>query len=152
MAGKTYQSCLAPFENEIIALRRRKLPMPYAKIAEYMQTKHQIKVCRETIYSFLKIRAKGYKRCKFAWDIEPVNAENQQTTEEPPVSIKPIVSPIRETPKPSIDKPKISELASRPFEMEFSETYNLTRLPPEEAEAMNKIIEEKMRAKWHKNK
>jgi len=70
--GKPYQSCLAPYEDEIIALRRRKLPMSYAKIAQYLHEKHQ--------------------------------------------------------------------------------TYNLTRLPPEVAAARNKIIEEKMRAKYYPNR
>ena len=143
MSEKPYQSCLEPFNEEIIALRRRKRPMSYAKIVKYLQDKHQITVHRQTVYDFLKVRAKGFKPCKFAWNIEPVSAANQPTTEVPQVLIKPEVSPIRETPKPAADKPKISELASRPFEMEFSETYNLTRLPFEEAEAMNKIIEEK---------
>jgi hypothetical protein len=36
--------------------------------------------------------------------------------------------------------------------MKFSETYNLTRLSPEEAAARNKIIEEKMRAKYYPTK
>ena len=51
------------------------------------------------------------------------------------------------------DKPVKQEtldLELPPFEMEFSETYNLTRMSPEKAEAVNKIIEEKIRAKWHK--
>jgi len=43
------------------------------------------------------------------------------------------------------DKPKLTitpQSDDGDFEMEFSETYNLTRLPPEEAEARLKKIEE----------
>jgi len=152
MAGKKYQSCLAPFKDEILTLRGTIPPTPYSKIADILKEKHRVSVRRGAIHSFLNTLAKGFKPCKLTESIKLANAANQPTIEEPPVLIKPEISPIRETPKQATDKPKISELASRPCEMEFSETYNLTRLPPEEAEAMNKIIEEKMRAKWHKNK
>jgi hypothetical protein len=48
MAGKKYQACLVPYENEIIALRRKKPPTPYSQIAELLRDKHQIMVRRET--------------------------------------------------------------------------------------------------------
>ena len=160
MAGKTYQSCLAPFENEIIALRRKKPPTPYAKIVEYMQEKHKIKVCRETIFSFLKIRARGFKKCRYAESIELSNAAILQTKGST-VSAKPQTSISSEAvPKvskqPATEKPTSSQTSesqdweNEPFEMEFSETYNLTRLPPDVAAARNKIIEEKIRAKYYK--
>ena len=65
MAGKKYQSCLAAYENEIIALRRKRPPMPYSQIAELLREKYQIAVRRETIHNFLKVRAKGFKSCKY---------------------------------------------------------------------------------------
>ena len=149
MAGKTYQSCLVPFEKEIIALRRKKPPTPYAKIAEYMQEKHQIKVCRETIFSFIKIRAKGYKTCKYAWNIESTDNEDQPTTEAPSLS-KQTVSEVQETPKQSVTetpKPKtVTEQNQKPewtFKMPWSDVYNLTRMSDEEAAERNKRIEEK---------
>jgi hypothetical protein len=52
-------------------------------------------------------------------------------------------------------KSEISEISDweiEPFEMEYSETYNLTRLSPEVAEARNKIIEQKIWEKYHKNR
>jgi len=36
--------------------------------------------------------------------------------------------------------------------MKFSETYSLTRMSPEEAAIKNRIIEEKIRAKYYPNK
>jgi hypothetical protein len=41
MAEKKYQSCLVAYENEIIALRRKKPPMPYSQIAELLRDKYQ---------------------------------------------------------------------------------------------------------------
>ena len=156
MSGKKYQSCLIPFVNEIISLRRQKPPMPFPAIAELLKEKYQVSVTRQAIQKFLKVRVKGFPVCKYAWNIEMVNdSANQPSTETPPVSVKSEtkVSPVRETPKPATDKSVKSEKQeweSQPFEMAFSETYNLTRLSPEEAEARNKIIEEKIRAKYHK--
>ena len=49
-------------------------------------------------------------------------------------------------------EPETPETMFKPFEMKFSETYNLTRLSPEEAAARNKIIEQKMWEKYHKHK
>jgi len=146
VAGKTYQSCLVPFEKEIIALRRKKPPTPYAKIAEYMQEKHQIKVCRETIFSFIKIRAKGYKSCKYAWTIESTNDVNQQTTEVPLLLPKQTVSEVRETPKQPVAVKSVTPTKQFPeveFKMEWSDVYNLTRMSDEEAAERNKRIEEK---------
>jgi len=157
MTGKKYQSCLSPFENEIVTLRLKRPPTPYSQIADYLKEKYQISVCRHTILGFLKRRATGYKTCKYAECIKLANALNQQTTEASPVSTKPqtIVSPVKETPKPATDKTvkdETPEIVFKPFEMEFSETYNLTRMSPEEAAAKNKIIEEKIRAKYHLKK
>ena len=172
--GTPYQSCLEPFEDEIVSMRRRKRPVSCAKIAKYMQEKHQITVTRQAIYEFLKIRAKGFKSCQYAWSIEVANAANQLTTEVPSVSAKPetTVSAVHEktqkqpvTEKPIIsekptalekpttsENPETHEVVFKPFEMKFSETYNLTRMSPEEAAIKNKIIEQKIWEKYHKHK
>jgi len=161
MNKKPYESCLEPFKNEIIALRRQKRPMSCANIAKYLQEKHQINIHRQTIYDFLKVRARGFKPCKYAWGIEPDNATNQQTTEVSSVLAKSVNSApsVPEVLKqPASVKPASSQTSesqdweNEPFEMEFSETYNLTRLPPDVAAARNKIIEEKIRAKYHLKK
>ena len=147
MPGKPYQSSLIPYADEIISLRRKRPPMPYSKIAELLCTKYQLAVCRETIFYFIKLRVKkGYKPCKYdAWDIEPVDTNNQPTTEVP-LKQKPTIV---QTPKPAAQdktEPTAQTVdSSKPgrFEMQFSETYNLTRLPPEEAAAWRKKLEEK---------
>jgi len=133
MAGKKYQSCLVPFENEILALRRRKPPMPFPQIAEYLKEKHQISVRRQTIETFLKIRMKGYKPCKYAWNIEPINDVNQPTTEVPSLP-KQTVLEAQETPTQLVaDKPSIPIEPKKVFKIQYSDVYNLTRLSDEEA-------------------
>jgi len=158
--GTPYQSCLEPFEHEIIALRDKRRPMSCAKIAAYMKDKHQVVITRQAILKFLKVRAKGFKPCQYAESIKRTIVVNQPVAEVSPVSTRPPETPVspaqKATPKqPTAEKsakPETSELEFGPFEMKFSETYNLTRLSPEEAAARNKIIEEKMRAKYYPNK
>ena len=140
MGGKPYQSCLAPFENEILELRRRKRPKSCAEIAEHMRNVHNIKVSRGTVLNFLKVRAKGYKPCKYAWSIKPMNAENDTTTKA--------VSEVHETPKQSVavnSETPTEQPQETKFKMEWSDVYNLHRLPPEEAAERNRRIAEKRR-------
>jgi len=150
--GTPYQSCLEPFENEIIALRDRRRPASCAKIAAHLKEKHQINITRQAILKFLKVRAKGFKKCRYVESIKQAIAANQ-TTEASLVTVEPqtTVTSMQEVSKqPATETPTTKTSEFGPFEMEFSETYNLTRLSPEEAAARNKIIEEKMRAKYHK--
>ena len=55
----TYRSCLIPYENEIVALRRKKPPMPFSQIAELLREKYQITVNRQAIFKFKKFGRKG---------------------------------------------------------------------------------------------
>jgi hypothetical protein len=137
VAYNTYRSRLIPYENEIVALRRKKPPTPYSKIAELLREKYLIEVRSTTIIRFLQVRAKGYKTCKYAWDVEPITPNNQPTTE---------VSLLQKTKAENKPEPVRQPLdSSKPkhFKMEFSETYNLTRVSPEEAAARLKKLEEK---------
>jgi len=151
----TYQSILIPYQNEIIALRRRKLPTPYSQIAKLLSEKYQITVSRQNIFSFLKVRAKGFnnKKCKYAWDVEFESTSEQLISEapalqEPPFLQTPVITqtPVSDTPKPTVkDKPKsfiYDESEPLPeFEFPFtdiSEIGVLQPLPPEEAAAFRK--------------
>jgi hypothetical protein len=143
MAGKKYQSCLVPFENEILTLRRRKPPMSFPQIAEYLKEKYQISVRRQTIETFLKIRLKGFKQCKYAWSINPAKAESQPATELPSVN-KQTVSEVRKAPKQPVSvNPTTPTEQETEFKMEWSDVYNLHRLPPEEAAERRRRIAEK---------
>src|SRR5207247_8729817 len=61
MSGKPYQSSLIPYEDEILALRHRRTPMPYAQIAELLQQKHNLLIHRSAIFKFVKVRSGGRK-------------------------------------------------------------------------------------------
>ena len=145
MSGKPYQSCLIPYENEIVSLRRKRPPVSYSRIAELLREKYQITISKAGIFLFIKRRIKKeFKPCKYdAWDIElqevtctptmeAASARNQAT------SLKPSVS---EIPKPVV------KYQPRDFHeiMRYSEIYNLTRVSPEEAAARNKQLEEEER-------
>jgi hypothetical protein len=121
---KPYQLCLIPHEIEILALRHRRPPAAYAKIAEFLLTKYQLNVCRETIFRFIRVRSRGRKVFSYG--------RNVRTDKPPSVeSVQKSTNPISGT---SLPKPV--------FEFPYSERYNLHRLPPEEAEAWRKKLEE----------
>jgi hypothetical protein len=61
MPGKPYQSALFPYEAEINLLRRRKPPMPYAKISDHLWKKHGLVIQPPAIYKFLKVRSRSRK-------------------------------------------------------------------------------------------
>jgi len=155
MAGKPYQSILIPYQNEIIALRRRKPPTPYSQIVKLLREKYKITITDDGIRYFIRNRAqKGFKNktCKYAWNIELLNPNNQPTTETPftqkqTVLRKPDITPtpVSDIPKPRVktkDKPSVSD-ESEPvvipeFEFPFTEINTLRPLPPEEARALRK--------------
>ena len=138
----TYRSCLIPYENEIVALRRKRPPMPFSQIAELLREKYKITVNRQAIFKFIKVRAKGYQPCQYAWSIELSNNENNRIDELP--SLRKTQS-LQSTTTPVSAKPKTSTVIQPDddFDMPFSETYNLTRLSPEEAAARLQKIKER---------
>ena len=134
MTGKPFQSSLIPYRDEIFALRRNKPPVSYARIAEILQEKYGLTIQRAGINKFVKVRAKNYKPCKYAWDSEPANAKNRQTTETPPTQkqtvlqmSKPKVSAVENKPK-SKDSQEASTFDPSKVEVtEYSATWNLHR-------------------------
>lgn len=124
MSGKPYQSCLITYENEILALRRRRPPMPFARISEFLRIEHQVSVCRQTIGKFLRVRSRN-KRFFGNWQsVVPENSLQLAPTPTPQSANSNAVSK---------DKPV--------FEFTYSERYNLKRLPKEEAAAIRKKLE-----------
>ena len=113
------QSSLIQYENEIVALRRRKPPTPYSQIAEYLRENYQIVVNRESIFKFIKNRAKGIKPCKYAWVIEPADTNDQRSIETPSLQ----KTAVMQTQKPSAPENPTPPVESKPvdiFEMPFS--------------------------------
>lgn len=121
MAVKPYQSSLIPYEQEIIALRGQRPPMPYARIAELLRQKYNLTIQRAAIFKFIKVRSRGRKVYCYRGHIPGKGRAAKQ-----PASTR--ATPGK-APKPT-------------FEFKFSERYNLTRLPPEEAAARRKKLEE----------
>ncbi len=94
MARKPYQSALIPYEDEIIALRHRRPPTSYARIAELLLQKYKLSICRETIFRFVKVRSRGRK----------VYSYQRDATAATPKSVRPAPQPAdpgsRPQPKP----------------------------------------------------
>jgi len=142
MSGKPFESILIPYRDEIFALRRNKPPVSYARIAEILCEKYGLTIQRAGISKFVKVRAKKYKSCKYAWTNEPATAKNITTVDKPPLQ----KTTALQTPKPSVPNKSTTPVELRPeevFEMPFSETYSIDLLPPEEAAAWLKQIKER---------
>src|SRR5207249_11258790 len=107
----------------IIALRHRRPPTSYARIAELLLQKDRLSICRETIFRFVKVRSRGRKVYSYQRDAAPASSK----------SVKPAPQPADPGSRPP-PKPK--------WEFKYSERYNLTRLSDEEAAARRKKLEE----------
>ena len=143
MAGKPYQSCLTPYEREIILFRRRKPPVSFSQIAQYLSDEHGISVSQSNIQKFLANRKSVHgKTCIHAWELDPNDATTKPTGEVPPPSTAshtPSVSAPEKIPEPS--EPPIP--AEPDFKYTYSTEHNLTRLSSEEAAARRKQLDEK---------
>jgi len=116
--------------------------MPFSQIAELLCEKYQITVNRQAIFKFIKVRAKGYKPCQYAWNIELSDVDNKRIAEMP--SLRKTLSLQSPTSSVSAKQKTSTEiLPDDDFDMPFSETYNLTRLSPEEAAARLQKIKER---------
>jgi len=124
MTGKPYRSSLIPYEDEIIHLRRRRPPVPYAQIAELLRQKYNLSIQPPAIFKFIKVRSRGRKVYSYQRDAAAARSK----------SVKPAAQPADPGSRPP-PKPK--------FEFKYSERYNLHRLPDEEAAARRKKLEEK---------
>ncbi len=115
MAGKPHQSGLIPYEAEILELRQRRPPMPYFQIAELLKKKYNLTVQGPAICKFIKVRSRGRKVFSYGRNVQ---------SERPA-------------------KSKAANVQSKSdWSFKYSERYNLTRLPPEEAAARRKKLEE----------
>jgi hypothetical protein len=120
MIGKPYQSSLIPYQLEILALRSQKPPVSYARIAEILRNKHGFNIQRAAIGKFVKARAKGRKVYFF---------KREREAKKPTL--------------PPVTVPKTEQQQTKPeWNYKPSDRYNLTRLPPEEAAARRKKLEE----------
>ena len=122
MSVKPYESRLIPYEKEILAWRHHRPPVSYARIAELLRQKYNLTIQRAAIFKFMKVRSGGRK----VYSYEKSFASKVSPAPRPPA--KPFNRGLQ-APLPK-------------FEFTPSERYNLKRLPPEEAAAIRKKLEE----------
>jgi len=134
MPGKPYQSSLIPYQSEILALRSRKPPVSYARIAGILQQKYGLIIQRAAIGKFVKARSGGRKVYFFRREV----LARKSASVQPASQLADL-----ESPRPPA-APVNTEKRSADVEFRFtpSERYNLKRLPPEEAAAIRKKLEE----------
>ena len=117
MTGKPHRSSLIPYEIEIVNLRCRRPPMPYTQIAQLLTEKYNPTVQAPAIFKFIKVRSRGRKVYSYGRNVH--------------------------SGKPAAASPPAREKPKSEWNFKYSERYNLTRLPPEEAAARRKKLEEK---------
>jgi hypothetical protein len=134
MPGKPFQSSLIPYQEEIAALRSRRPPVSYARIADLLGQKYGLIIKRAAIGKFVKSRSGGRKVYFFRREIAAKKSVAVRPASQPgePHSRPQVVDSVDAEPQPL--KPK--------WEFTYSERYNLKRLPPEEAAAIRKKLEE----------
>jgi hypothetical protein len=116
MTGKPHQSSLIPYEAEIINLRHRRPPVPYYADRRMLREKYNLTVQAPAIFKFIKVRSRGRKVYSYGRNVQ---------------SRKPAAAP-----KPATAQPKSD------WNFNIAIAINLTRLPPEEAAARRKKLEE----------
>ncbi len=97
--------------------------MPYAQIAELLRQKYSLQVQAPAIFKFIKVRSRGRKVFSYGHNVR---------------SDKSALIP----PSPQAGNSKSDSQPKPKFEFKYSERYNLHRLPPEEAAARRKKLEE----------
>ena len=133
MSGKPYQSILIPYEDEIIALRHRRPPMPYAQIAELLQQKHNLIIQGNAIFKFVKVRSGGRKVYSYSRNVpekKAATAPAPQVTASGPHPPAVVAVTVKRSP------------STIRFKFTPSDRNNAARLSPEEAAAIRKLLEE----------
>jgi len=130
MSGWPFRSKLAPFEREIAELRRQRPPVSYRQIVQRLKEQHGIEVTINGVFAFLRTRRK--------WDRRAAAGRKRTAPQE--------VSHRRPAPSAVVtNRPGDSNQATpsrKLFNYTYSNTYNLTRLTPEEKVALEKRLDE----------
>ena len=131
MSGLPFRSKLAPFEQEIMELRRKRPPVSYRQIVQLLKEQHGIEVTINGVFAFLRTRRK--------WDRRAA-AGKKQTAPQPVPQVSRRPAPPGVVPnRPGKDQ---ATPGRKLFNYTYSNTYNLTRLTPEEKAALEKRLDE----------
>ena len=131
MSGLPFRSKLAPFEQEIIELRRKRPPVSYREIAQLLKERHGVEVTINGVFAFLQTRRK--------WDRRAAAGKKQTAPQQVPQASRRAASPAVVTNRPCTDQ---ATPGRKLFNYTYSNTYNLTRLTPEEKVALEKRLDE----------
>ncbi len=134
MNGLPFRSKLAPFEREIVELRRQRPPVSYRRIAELLKEQHGVEVTINAVFAFLRTRRKWDRRSVAECKASAPRVASQGSDPRRPVT--PMVVTTRPDGNHGI-APR-----SKRFHYTFSSKYNLTRLTPEEKLALEKRLDE----------
>ena len=132
MSGLPFRSKLAPFEQEITELRRKRPPVPYRQIVQLLKEQHGVEVTINGVFAFLRTRRK--------WDRRAAAGKKPTAPQE--------VSQVSRRPAPPAvvtNRPGSGNQGTpgrKLFNYTYSNTYNLTRLTPEEKAALEKRLDE----------
>jgi hypothetical protein len=133
MTGKPFQSKLIPYKNEIAVLRSERPPASYARIANVLKERHGLSIQRAAIAKFVKVRSGGRK----VYFIRKDMAARRAMSPQPVTQVQGMAASGQ-----SADLSSNQEPATPKWNFQYSQRYNLTRLPPEEAAARRKKLEE----------
>ena len=128
MSGLPFRSKLAPFEQEIVELRKRRPPVSYRQIVQLLKEQHGVEVTVNGVFVFLRTRRK--------WDRRAAAGKKQVVPQQ--ASRRP-APPAVVTNRPCTDQ---ATPGRKLFNYTYSNTYNLTRLTPEEKAALEKRLDE----------
>jgi len=143
-APKPYRSKLQPFEAEIAAMRQKRPPTPYREIVRILKERYGLGVQLSTLANFVKVRSKGkrnsylfgppWHRVSSLLPQHPRQLSTQQVGHRSNSDI-----PQGGGAEDALCRPR------RRVAFTFSEQYNLTRLTPEEAAALEKKLDEELK-------
>lgn len=137
MSGLPFRSKLAPFEREIVELRRQRPPVSYRRIVDLLKERHGIDMTINGVFAFLRTRRKWDRRSAAQNKTAAPKAVSQASRFQQPAN------PAVFTQQPGSN----TDFAPRPerFSHTFSNTYNLTRLTPEEKAALEKKLDDEQK-------
>ena len=132
MSGLPFRSKLAPFEQEIVELRKRRPPVSYRQIVQLLKEQHGVEVTVNGVFVFLRTRRK--------WDRRAAAAKKRAAPQEIPQASRRPAPPAVVTHRPGDSNQGAP--GRKLFNYTYSNTYNLTRLTPEEKAALEKRLDE----------
>lgn len=132
MSGLPFRSKLAPFEQEIVGLRRKRPPVSYRQIVQLLKERHGVDVTINGVFVFLRTRRK--------WDRRAAAGKEQAVAQEFSQISRRRAPPAVVTNRPDGGYPGTP--GRKLFNYTYSNTYNLTRLTPEEKVALEKRLDE----------